>query len=84
MVWSEYVQETIPHANEYIEFSDDDGEIPNHPMTVDEWTTWFSQDLLNMWMSLRAYREDSGTFHDILKNATYTDFCEFCYYFSRH
>ena len=80
MVWSEYVE----HTNGENEYSDDENDdfIPPKRLTVDEWTTWYSEDLLNMWFSLVQYREDSGQKHDIMKNATYTDFCEFCYHFS--
>ena len=80
MVWSEYVEHTTGE-NDY---SDDDGgdDIPQRRLTVDDWTTWYSEDLLNMWFSLVQYREDSGRKHDIMKHATYTDFCEFCYKFS--
>ena len=83
MVWSEYRDEAHAADHEYSGFSDDDNlEDGDRYMTCDEWTVWHSQDLMNMWMSLRAYREDSGTTNSILKIATYTDFCEFCYRFS--
>ena len=80
MVWSEYVE----HTNGENDYSDDenDDSIPPKRLTVDDWTTWYSEDLLNMWFSLVQYREDSGQKYDIMKNATYTDFCEFCYHFS--
>ena len=80
MVWSEYVE----HTNGENDYSDDENDdfIPPKRLTIDDWTTWYSEDLLNMWFSLVQYREDSGRKHDIMKNATYTDFCEFCYHFS--
>ena len=81
MVWSEYVEHTTGD-NEY-EYSDDEyQEPPSRRLTVDEWTTWYSEDLLNMWFSLVQSRQDSGRFHDILKDGSYTAFCEFCYRFS--
>jgi len=80
MVWSEYVEQTTG-KNDYSD-DDDDDSIPPKRLTVDDWTTWYSEDLLNMWFSLVQYREDSGRKHAIMKNATYTDFCEFCYHFS--
>ena len=79
MVWSEYLQDTIGE-NEYSD--DDNPEPPPKRLSIDDWTTWYSEDLLNMWFSLVQYREDSGIKHDILKSGTYTDFCEFCYHFS--
>jgi hypothetical protein len=81
MVWSEYVDHTRGD-NDYSDDDENDDFIPPRRLSVDDWTTWYSEDLLNMWFSLVQYREDSGRKHDIMKNATYTDFCEFCYRFS--
>ena len=89
MVWSEYVEHTTGD-NDY---SDDDREndhdhendkFPPGPrrLNIEEWTEWYSDDLLNMWFSLVQYREDSGRQHAILRDSPYTDFCEFCYRFS--
>ena len=80
MVWSEYVEHTVGD-NDY---SDEEGDYDTPPrrLNVDEWTTWYSEDLMNMWFSLVQYREDSGRTHDIMKDASYTAFCEFCYRFS--
>ena len=84
MVWSEYANEAhVNNPTDPNDYSDDDNpDDGDRWMTCDEWTTWHSHDLLNMWMSLRDYREISGTTNSILKLATYTDFCEFCYRFS--
>ena len=85
MVWQEYVAHTTTHGENDYSDGDGDGDDYNEPqgkLTVDEWTTWYSEDLMNMWMSLTQYREDSGRKHAIMKNASYTDFCEFCYYSS--
>jgi len=79
MVWSEYVEHTTGGENEY---SDEENDFPPCRLHVEDWTTWYSEDLMNMWFSLVQYRSDSGRTHDILKNASYTDFCEFCYQFS--
>lgn len=78
MVWQEYVEHTIGE-NDY---SDEEYDDPRGALSIDDWTTWYSEDLMNMWMSLTQYREDSGRKHCILKGASYTEFCEFCYYFS--
>jgi hypothetical protein len=79
MVWSEYVEQTTGE-NDYSD--DEDDSIPPRRLGIEDWTAWYSEDLLNMWFSLVQYREDSGRKHDILKFGTYTDFCEFCYRFS--
>ena len=87
MVWSHYVQETTNNqdpSNTTENTSDDDELIisRNRPLDFDTWTTWYSNDLMNMWMSLRAYREDSYTGNYILDQGDYSSFCEFCYEFS--
>ena len=87
MVWSHYLQETTNNQddNNNIENTSDDDEliIPrNRPIDFDLWLSWYSNDLLNMWMTLRAYREDSSTTNYILDECEYHDFCEFCYEFS--
>ena len=85
MVWSHYIQETNNNqvdTNE--EYHSDEDRVPprNKPMPYDDWVTWFSNDLLNMWMGTKAYREDSGTSTYIMDNCEYEDFCIFCYEFS--
>lgn len=84
MVWSEYVEYTTGDNDNHNEYdnSDEDNDPPTRRLNIEDWTSWYSEDLLNLWFSLVQYREDSGRFHDILKNASYTDFCEFCYRFS--
>ena len=83
MVWSHYLQEINTHEEDG-NISEEDERMPprNKPMEFDEWQTWYSNDLLNMWMSLRAYKEDSGNESYILDQADFNDFCEFCYNFS--
>ena len=46
------------------------------------WMDYYSNDLLNMWMGLRAYRDDSYLGHALMSDATFHDFCEFVYHFS--
>ena len=85
MVWSHYVQETNNNQIPSVEgYSSDEERLPprNRPMIYDDWITWYSNDLLNMWMGMRAYREDSGTSTYIMDQCEYDDFCRFCYEFS--
>jgi hypothetical protein len=44
---------------------------------------WNSEHLLNMWMSLRQYREDNYIHNTMLNCATFNDFCHFVMKFSR-
>ncbi len=63
--------------------SEDDYDTPTrHPLEFQDWSEWFDRDLMNMWMSLRQYREDTYLTGYILRDATFTDFCDFCYQFS--
>lgn len=85
MVWSHYLQDVHnTQVDNHEGSSDDDDHMPsrNKQMPYDDWVTWYSTDLLNMWMSLRAYREDSGNTTYLLDNSEYDDFCQFCYEFS--
>ena len=85
MVWSHYVDAT--RSSETTWNSDDDNEdqrMPprNRPLDYQDWITWYSNDLLNIWMSLRAYREDTGNAGYLLDRLDWCEFCEFCYRFS--
>lgn len=86
MVWSHYLQETNNNQveNSNGNSSDEDERRPSRhrPMLYEDWVTWYSNDLLNMWMGMRGYREDSGTHNYIMDQCEYHDFCEFCYEFS--
>jgi len=84
MVWGQYIQAAmnIPDARN----SDDEDDkkcIPrNLPLMYDDWVTWYSNDLMNLWMGIKTYKEDSGNESYLLDSVDYDDFCEFCYTFS--
>jgi hypothetical protein len=89
MVWNQYVDEANVTADEFDngigrDFFDGDyeDEPPPSPMSLDDWTCWYSRDLMNMWMSLRQYREDASISNFVMPYASYSDFVEFCYYHS--
>lgn len=89
MVWNQYVDDANATVDEFNngnvgDFFDGDqeDEPPPTQMSLDEWICWFSRDLMNMWMSLRQYREDASVSSYIMPYATYSDFCEFCYQMS--
>lgn len=58
---------------------DDDDELILDP---ESWHDWHSEDLLNMWMGLRAYLEDRYMDKTLMPRATFHDFCEFVRFFS--
>ena len=79
MVWSQYVEDANDPSEEMDYESDYEDPLPPSPMEIEDWVTWYSGDLLNMWFSLKQYREDAGIHNYVMSHATYTDFCEFCY-----
>lgn len=58
---------------------DDDGELILDP---ESWHDWHSEDLLNMWMGMKAYLEDRYMDQTIMNKATFHNFCEFVRFFS--
>jgi hypothetical protein len=81
MVWSQYIEDAAAAPGEDDDHFDGDQEIeyPLGQMELEDWITWFSTDLMNMWMSLRQYRSDASVNNYIMDFASYSDFCDFCY-----
>ena len=85
MVWSHYVEEANEATEEFVkngdDFFDEDHDEYVAPvfMNIEDWTTWYSRDLMNMWFSLKSYTEDAGIDNFVMPFATYTKFVEFCY-----
>jgi hypothetical protein len=48
-----------------------------------DWHDWHSEDVLNMWMSLRQYLEDNHLNNTLMNNASFHNFAEFVRQFSR-
>ena len=48
-----------------------------------DWHDWHSEDVLNMWMSLRQYLEDNHLNSTLLNKASFHNFAEFVRQFSR-
>jgi hypothetical protein len=84
MVWSEYREEANIH-DEQASDSCGDGDEDNQtmdPLDPEDWQDWHSQDLLNMWFSIRQYVETYGLQNEFLQLASFNDFCSFVYDFS--
>jgi hypothetical protein len=62
----------------------DDHDLDDEPEPLDpeSWMDWNSEHLLNMWMSLRQYREDNYVNNTMMNLATFNDFCHFVMRFS--
>lgn len=85
-MWSHYADEARVAEN-YTEYDDDNSDderlIPrNRPLDFHEWSTWYSEDLMNLWTSINTYKSDTGLNTLFLDQLDWNDFCEFCYAFS--
>ncbi len=86
MVWSHYVDEANEASEEFVKNGDDFFDDPDEDeyappviMNIEDWETWYSRDLMNMWFSLRSYTDDAGVSNFLMPFATYSKFVEFCY-----
>lgn len=66
----------------YNEYSDEEEDSGPEQLDIQNWMDYYSNDLLNMWMGLRTYRDDTYLGHALMGDATFHDFCEFVYNFS--
>lgn len=59
----------------------DDDEIfrPDEVLSVEDWTSYYSDDIYNMWSLIRDYIEETGCRSYMMQYADYTNFAEFCY-----
>ena len=48
-----------------------------------DWHDWQSEDVLNMWMSLRQYLEENHMNNTLMNKASFHDFAEFVRQFSQ-
>ena len=69
---------------EYNDYSDEDDETSmyDEPMDYQQWVEWYREDLVNMWMGLRGYTEDTYLRGPLLGSMSMDDFCNFVYQFS--
>ena len=60
---------------------DDDDEIyrPDEVLNVEDWTSYYSDDIYNMWSHLREYMSHTGCGAYMMQYADYTTFAEYCY-----
>lgn len=77
--------------NEYTELfetdapfdEEQDDQEPELELGPEDWHDWHSEDVLNMWMSLRQYLEDNHLQTTLLSKATFHNFAEFVRIFSQ-
>ena len=79
---NEYRDDALFDGNDVDETYD---EQEDHDLMLDpqDWHDWHSEDVLNMWMSLRQYLEDNHLNSTLMKDASFHDFAEFVRQFSR-
>jgi hypothetical protein len=68
--------------DEFIQDEDVPPEDDELILDPESWHDWHSEDLLNMWMGLRAYLEDRYMDQTLMNKASFHDFCEFVRFFS--
>jgi hypothetical protein len=61
----------------------DENEDHEIVLAPQDWHDWHSEDVLNMWMSLRQYLEDNHLNSTLLNRASFHNFAEFVRQFSR-
>lgn len=79
---NEYRDDALFGGNDVDETYDeqDDRELVLGPQ---DWHDWHSEDVLNMWMTLRQYIEENNLNSTLLNKASFHNFAEFVRQFSR-
>tara|TARA_R110002072_G_scaffold245573_13_gene404874 strand:- start:1498 stop:1773 length:276 start_codon:yes stop_codon:yes gene_type:complete len=80
MVWGEYLYDAVPNDITDSDTDDDINFNRRSILTYNEWITWYSNDLMNMWSTINNYVDAVGMTDHILNMSDYDDFCQFCYY----
>ena len=80
MVWSQY--KDCANNQEHEPDYDDDKMISPDQLEYEDWKTWYSTDLFNMWQGVVGYIKDSCLEKDLFNEGDYDDFCTNIYNFS--
>ena len=77
---NDYVKDDLYNSNNHHGGynSDDDMYRGDDLMSCEEWQSYHSDDLYNIWSRIRDYIEENGV-HYIMQGADYTNFAEHCY-----
>jgi hypothetical protein len=81
MGFNEYAADSLLYGEDAL--GDDDHTLDDglmEPLDPESWQDWHSEDLLNMWMSIRQYKEERY----ICDRATFNSFCEWAYKYSSY
>ena len=79
---NDHVKDLRYNMDSHHQGNDSDDEILygiNEDMSIEDWETFYSEDLYNMWSNLREYMAETGSGLYLLQRADYTEFVQFCY-----
>lgn len=84
MVWSHYKNEANQSGGSHHNVNPDYDDNPplDQQMNYEDWKTWHSTDLFNMWQGVIGYIKDTCIEHDIFNEGEFDDFCVNIYNFS--
>jgi len=79
---NEYRDDALNGADD-VDDTYDEQEDHELVLSPQDWHDWHSEDVLNMWMSLRQYLEDNHLNSTLMNKASFHNFAEFVRQFSR-
>lgn len=85
MVWSQYKDEAnLINDDDTFHLNQITGPLENYSgrgikLEINDWITYYSDDLHNLWSSITEYKHDACIDSQFLNKADFGDFCEFCY-----
>ena len=71
------------NSHQPVDTQDDEIYRPDEVMSVEDWTSYYSDDLYNMWSMMRDYMEANGIKCYMMQDSDYSNFAEYCYSMSR-
>ena len=79
---NEYRDDALNGADD-VDDTYDEQEDHELVLSPTDWHDWHSEDVLNMWMSLRQYLADNHLNSTLMNKASFHNFAEFVRQFSR-
>lgn len=70
------------HPDPTDENDSQDDDIYDTLLDYQQWQEWYQTDLMNMWMGMMGYCDQSYLRSPLMGPMTYHNFCEFVYTFS--
>jgi len=77
---NEYVKDDNRATNDaHHQETDDEYCMDNDPMELEDWETFYSDDLYNLWGRMEGYLQETGAAAYMLLHVPWPDFVKFCY-----